>query len=101
MNKIESEKLIEKNLCKEVKKIGGMAIKLLCNQFSGLPDRMCLFPNGIVVFVEVKTTGQKPRRLQTIVHEKIRALGFDVYIVDSNDKVDDIILKYRANNIVG
>lgn len=80
---IESEKLIEKKLTLEVKNVGGMSIKLIPLHLIGLPDRLLLFPGAKVIFVETKTTGDKPRLIQIKVMDKIRALGFDVRVIDS------------------
>lgn len=91
MKKIDSEKLIERTLVKLVKINGGMCIKLLCDQLIGLPDRLCLFPGRIIVFVELKTTGQKPKRIQTFMHNKLRALGFRVEVIDSVEGVVNFI----------
>lgn len=91
MKRQNSEKVIEAKLVTEVKKTGGMCIKLLCDQFSGLPDRMCLFPGGKIVFVELKSTGKKPRPLQIAVHNKFRALGFRVEVIDTIDGVLNFI----------
>lgn len=85
---IESEKKIERALVDAVKEYGGMCIKLLCNNLSGLPDRLVLMPHRQIVFVELKTTGQKPRRIQTYIHSKLKNLGFRVEIID---KTADII----------
>ena len=90
MNK-NSEKVIEAKLVAEVKKSGGMCIKLLCDQFSGLPDRMCLFPGGKIVFVELKSTGKKPRPLQIAIHNKFRALGFRVEVIDTIEGVNEFL----------
>lgn len=89
--KKESEKVIERKLVELVKANGGMCIKLLCDQLIGLPDRLCLFPNHKIVFVEVKTTGQKPRRIQAYIHNKLRALGFRVEVIDSIEAVLNFI----------
>lgn len=91
MKQIDSEKAIERKLVELVKSNGGICIKLLTNQFIGLPDRMCLFPNGQVVFIELKSTGQKPRKIQISVHNKLRALGFKVEVIDTLDGVDNFI----------
>lgn len=91
MGQIDSEKLVERKLVESVKANGGMCIKLLCDQLTGLPDRLCLFPNHKIAFVEVKTTGQKPRRIQTYIHKKLRALGFRVEVIDSIKGVEQFI----------
>lgn len=96
MKHIDSEKVVERKLVELVKINGGMCIKLLCDQLIGLPDRMCLFPGHKIVFVELKTTGQKPKRIQTYMHNKLRTLGFRVEVIDTVESVanfiDDIVL---------
>lgn len=93
---ITSEKVVERKLVELVKINGGMCIKLLCDQLIGLPDRMCLFPGHKIVFVELKTTGRKPKRIQAYMHNKLRALGFRVEVIDTVESVinfvDDIVL---------
>lgn len=91
MKQIDSEKLVERKLVELVKACGGMCIKLLCDQLIGLPDRLCLFPNGEVVFVELKTTGRKPARIQVFMHKKLRALGFRVEVIDTVQGVIDFV----------
>lgn len=95
MKQIDSEKVIERKLVEAVKANDGMCIKLLCDNLLGLPDRMCLFPGHKIVFVELKTTGQKPRRIQVFMHNKLRALGFRVEVIDSIEGVEQFI-----NNII-
>lgn len=87
----ESEKVIERKLVERCKQIGGLCIKLLTYQFTGLPDRMCLLPRGRIIFVEIKTTGEKPRKIQVVVHNMIRQLGFRVEVIDCVKQIDDII----------
>lgn len=87
----ESEKLIERKLVEICKLNGGMCIKLLSFHVIGLPDRMCLFPKAKIVFVELKTTGEKPRPIQKFMHEKIRALGFRVEVIDSTKGVTEMV----------
>ena len=90
---MDSEKLIEKTLVAEVHKLGGWAIKLLCTYVTGLPDRMVLLPGGVIFFVEVKSTGKKPTAVQKLVHEKLRRLGFTVYIIDSLEQLHQTLNK--------
>lgn len=87
----ESEKLIEAKLREATKKRGGIAIKLLSQFHRGLPDRILLLPGGKAIFVETKSTGKKPGALQRKAHQTLRALGFDVYIIDSTKAVEDLM----------
>jgi len=92
--KIESEKAIERKLVELCKEANGMCIKLLTNQLLGLPDRMCLFPGARLVFVELKTTKQKPRKIQLFVHKQLKALGFRVEVIDTTQGVIDLVNEY-------
>lgn len=97
MAQIDSEKLVERKLVELVKINNGMCIKLLCDQLIGLPDRLCLFPNHKMAFVETKTTGQKPRRIQAYMHKKLRALGFRVEVIDSVEGVISFVEDIMIN----
>lgn len=84
------ERLIERKLYNAVKDKGGLCIKLLALHFAGLPDRLVLLPEAKMFFAELKTTGERPRKLQLKVHEMIRKLGFKVYVIDSIQQITDI-----------
>lgn len=98
MKQIDSEKIVERKLVELVKINGGMCIKLLCDQLIGLPDRMCLFPGHKIVFVELKTTRQKPKRIQMYMHNKLRALGFRVEVIDTVESVVNFVDNIVLNN---
>ena len=83
----EKEKALERKLVKEAKDRGGWCLKLLSQFVNGLPDRLLLLPGGQILFVELKTTGEKPRRIQEVMHKRLRDLGFEVYVVDSSKKI--------------
>jgi len=89
--KIESEKLLDKKLSEEVKKLGGWAIKIPASHLSGLPDRLCLLPQGRLFFAEIKTTGKKPTLIQRAIHRRLIKLGFSVYVVDRSEDIHSLI----------
>lgn len=84
---MESEKVIEKKLTLEVKKLGGLALKFSSSFFTGIPDRIVLMPKGKIYFVELKSEGKKPTPRQVIVIEQLRNLGFKVFVVDTSIKL--------------
>ena len=92
------EKEIEQKLVKAVKAKGGICPKFTSPGFDGMPDRICLLPNGKFGFVEVKATGEKPRALQLARHKLIRKLGFQVFILDSVEQIGVIIDKIGGIN---
>ena len=88
------EKLIEEYFVREVKKVGGLALKVNSTSMKGLPDRMVLLPNGVLFFAEMKATGKTARALQNFVHKKLRGLGFAVYVLYIKQKGKEVLLKY-------
>lgn len=86
-----SEKVFERTLSKYVNDKGGIAVKLLSQFVNGLPDRMYLLPGGRALFVEFKSTGKKPTRIQEHIIDRIRKVGFTVLVVDSPDTWKDAV----------
>lgn len=86
------EKNLEKRLREEVRKLGGLALKLWPLSYAGLPDRIILLPGGRVKFVELKSEGQKPNGLQLIMHGKLERIGFPVWVIDTADAVTEFLL---------
>lgn len=85
------EQKIEKELIRKARQLGGEAIKLNSSSLAGLPDRLVLLPFEKVAFVELKAPGKKPRKLQMIIHERLRSLGFKVYVVDSMEMAREVL----------
>lgn len=92
---IMCEKSTEKRLVTEVERVGGWCLKLPAIHNAGLPDRLCLFPGGEVVFVELKAFGKKPRKIQTLMHQKLKAMGFRVEVIDTPEQIKKIIKEYE------
>ena len=86
-----SEKEIENYLVRKIKNKKGVAYKFTSPGNSGVPDRLCLLPNGKIFFVELKSPGKNPRALQVNQITKITKLGQRVYVVDSKEKVDEVL----------
>ena len=77
------EKEIERKLKILVEgKLGGLCLKWVCPGWSGVPDRILLFPGGRVYFVELKRPkGGKVEPLQTWWKRRLEGLGFTVWHV--------------------
>ena len=85
------EKFIEHKLVTETNKRGGLAWKFVSPGVVGVPDRIILLPQGKIGFVEVKAPHKKPREIQTRRIEQLRELGFKVFVLDSADKIKNIL----------
>ena len=84
-----SEKYLERKLVKAVEQVGGMCIKIHNPYYRGLPDRLVIMPDGSTVWVELKTLGKKPTKLQELAHAELRKREQAVYIIDSEAKLNE------------
>ena len=91
--KVMNEKSIEQKLVKAAKSRGGLCLKLVCPGFDGMPDRLVLLPNGHIGVVEVKAPGKKPRALQLARHRQLRNLGFQVFVLDNKEQIEEILIQ--------
>ena len=85
------EKLIEQALVKAVKNKGGLCLKLVSPSLVGIPDRLILLHDGYMGFVEVKTTGKKPRRVQVKRIEQLKQLGFKAFVLDNLEGIPTLM----------
>ena len=83
-----NEKLLEKKLREEVKKLEGLALKFTSSTYTGMPDRIVLMPKGKVYFVELKTTGQNVTSLQWVAIARLDSLEQDWTVIDDQQKLD-------------
>ncbi len=79
------ERDVEAWLVAETKRRGGIAYKFTSPQRRSVPDRLVLLPGGRMFFVECKRPGGQPTEAQTREHERMRELGFDVFVMDKKE----------------
>lgn len=93
----EREREVEAYLGDVVKHLGGTPYKFTSPARRSVPDRLCLLPvapehQAIVAryvrFVETKRPGQKASAAQHREHERLRALGYRVVVLDDYEAVD-------------
>lgn len=84
------ESAIEKKIKSHVESHGGKCLKFVSPGMRGVPDRICLFPRGKMIFVEVKAPGGTLEPLQIKRHKELRALGFTVLVIDSEEQIHEI-----------
>lgn len=83
----ESEKNIERRLVRELSAIGLKALKYSNPHEAGYPDRIVLLPDGGVAWVELKSTGRKPSKLQKVRMEELARRGHHAVVIDSIEGV--------------
>lgn len=107
MREVVEEKALEKTFSAYLNQTKNVwVIKLLSTFVKGLPDRLILCRGGYVGFAEIKTTGKKPTKIQLYIHDKLRNLGFEVFVIDdieSRDTAVSFFLKKvkENNNVMG
>lgn len=107
MKDIISEKYLERTFSEKLNRTKKVwVIKLLSTFIKGLPDRMIICQGGYVGFAEIKTTGKKPTEIQLLIHSKLRALGFTVFVIDDLESRDSAVSFFlnkvkEINNVPG
>jgi hypothetical protein len=93
MGRIESK--IEKRISRFLKNKGYWPIKISLCSVNGFPDRMVI-GYKILFFIEVKSPGEKPGKLQEYIHGKIRKYGFVVIVTDCVEDVKDYVSQLKT-----
>lgn len=94
-----TERMIEEQLVRGVKRKKGLCLKLHPLTVAGLPDRLILLPGGQCAFVEVKRTGEKLRPIQVKRMNDLKRLGFHCFILDALDQIPHILEEVEASGI--
>lgn len=89
------EKTIENYFKTKIESNAGLCIKLI--GYVGIPDRLILLPGGRMFFVEFKQKGKNPRKIQNFIHDKLKSLGFKVYVIDDKDKIEEVCREWNLN----
>lgn len=94
------EKSIENVLRKAVEDEGGVCLKWTCPGHRGVPDRMILFPGGIIAFVELKRPGAKVKAggLQEWWRMKILSFGFPCYEISTVKQVQQLVFQLSTES---
>lgn len=83
------ESVIEQNICKLIKALGGKAYKWVSPGAAGVPDRICVMPGGKVIFIEVKrpnvSDGLSIRQKKEAL--RLRKLGQVVFRINDMDEL--------------
>jgi hypothetical protein len=90
------ERDLERMFVKAVRDAGGRAYKFTSPARRGVPDRLVVFQDKPVCFVELKRPGGKPTKLQEIEIRNLVALGQRVFVIDRPSLIEDFIKEYQA-----
>lgn len=82
------ESILEQKFKKAVEAEGGLCLKFVSPGKRGVPDRICLFPGGKIVFAEIKAPGGRLHPLQKKCIRKFSQLGHDVVVIWSVEDIE-------------
>lgn len=95
------ERDIERHLVKRVKELGGEVRKVQWIGRRGAPDRLVMLPArsapflpwhaAQTIWVELKAPGKKAEPHQVREHERMRAMGQRVVVIDSIEGVEELL----------
>ena len=84
------ERDIEQYLVQRVKAMGGEVRKVRWVGRRGAPDRLVMLPN-LTVWVELKAPGKTPEPHQVREHDRMRAMGQRIAVIDSLNAVEALL----------
>lgn len=87
------ENAVEGHLVKQVKELGGRTYKFVSPGNAGVPDRIVMFPHGVIAFAELKAPGEELRPLQTAHKRKLESMGQRVFVIDSKTSASALAVK--------
>lgn len=85
------EKDIESWLNKQVNRLGGISFKFVSPNNPGVPDRIYIFPEGKVFFVELKTEFGRLSNIQKWQRERLQKMGCRFYLVKGKDQAKQFV----------
>ena len=86
-----SEKVIEKYLVEQARLKGLPCLKYSNPNMVGYPDRLLVLPGGKVIWVELKSRGRKPTKIQQMRMAELVSLGHPVKVIDNKADIDELI----------
>ena len=95
------EKTVEAALREAVEDEGGLCLKWVCPGHTGVPDRMILFPGGVIAFVELKRPGAKVKAggLQEWWREKLAGRGFSCCEISTVEQAAQLAYQLSSESL--
>lgn len=94
------ESQVEDHLVKRVRELGGEVRKVKWIGRHGAPDRLVMLPalmrghsvlSAETIWVELKASGEKAKPHQVREHERMRAMGQRVVVIDTIEGVEELL----------
>lgn len=97
---MEREKDIETWLRRRIEHQSGMFLKFVSPGSGGVPDRICIMPDGRIIFCELKTAAGSLSKIQEYQIKKLIGMGQQCCIIYGMDGAREFLhdLNTRAIN---
>lgn len=92
------EKQIEEKVNTYAKQRGIEVYKFTSPNRAAVPDRLYVFPNGTVLFIEFKREGLTATPPQQREHARLRGNNIPVYVVDNVDLGKQVINHFQDHD---
>ena len=92
------ETSVENYLHRQVAKAGGGHRRVAWVGRRNAPDDLIAIPGLFPFFVECKAPGEKPRLGQLREHERLRTMGFKVFVISTCEEADRLLAEVTGAN---
>ena len=89
------EKGIENWMTKQVTLLGGLSLKFVSPGNPGVPDRIYIFPEGRIYFVELKKEVGKLSGIQKWQRERFLKMGCRFYVIKGMTSAKEFIKELK------
>lgn len=89
------ESQLEDWLTEKIKDLGGMSFKWVSPGNPGVPDRVYIFPDNLVYFVELKTEIGRLSNIQKWQRERLIAAGVNYRLVKGKQQAKELIKELK------
>ena len=96
---MEREKYIEAYIRREITKMGGLFLKFVSPGNDGVPDRIAIFPDGRIVFVELKTPHGKLSQIQAYQIDRLLNLNQQVCVVYGMGGAEEFLQDMKEHSV--
>ena len=91
------ESTLQKQCITHCKQVGAFAVKVDSTSSRGWPDLTVVLPNGVVLFVELKTKTGVVSAMQQRMINKLERNRANVYVIRSIDEFKKLIITHTAD----
>ena len=89
------EKDIEKWMTGQIQHLGGLSLKFVSPGNPGVPDRIYIFPEGRIYFVELKKETGRLSGIQKWQRERFRSMGCRFYVIKGMTSAKEFIKELK------